>query len=95
MAPGFIDTHTHCDGGLGRLGSNANLNYLRQGVTTVVTGNCGSGTFRVPEYYGNAKCSLFASLSWVVPRRTEMRSARGTGGRTPSPITTTSGSVIG
>ncbi len=41
VAPGFIDMHTHADGGLGRPSSNANLNYLSQGVTTVVTGNCG------------------------------------------------------
>jgi len=50
VAPGFIDTHTHCDGGLAREGSNINLNYLSQGVTTVVTGNCGSGTFRVRRF---------------------------------------------
>lgn len=41
VTPGFIDMHTHCDGGLGRPSSNSNLNYLSQGVTTVVTGNCG------------------------------------------------------
>ena len=41
VSPGFIDMHTHCDGGLGSPSSNANLNYLTQGVTTVVTGNCG------------------------------------------------------
>ncbi len=50
VAPGFIDTHTHCDGALVRPGPNANLNYLTQGVTTVVTGNCGSGTFRIAEF---------------------------------------------
>ena len=50
VAPGFIDTHTHCDGALDRRGPNANLNYLTQGVTTVVTGNCGSGTFLVEEF---------------------------------------------
>ncbi len=49
VAPGFIDMHTHCDGGLGRVDSNVNLNYLLQGTTTVVTGNCGSGTFRIAE----------------------------------------------
>jgi len=47
VSPGFIDMHTHCDRGLGRVPTNANLNYLTQGVTTVVTGNCGSGTFRI------------------------------------------------
>jgi len=41
VSPGFIDMHTHCDSGLGTIDSNANLNYLTQGVTTVVTGNCG------------------------------------------------------
>jgi N-acyl-D-aspartate/D-glutamate deacylase len=41
VSPGFIDMHTHCDSGLGQLDTQANLNYLTQGVTTVVTGNCG------------------------------------------------------
>ena len=49
VAPGFIDMHTHCDGGLGQVNSHVNLNYLIQGVTTVVTGNCGDGTFKVAE----------------------------------------------
>jgi N-acyl-D-aspartate/D-glutamate deacylase len=49
VSPGFIDNHTHCDGGLGRPGSNANLNYLNQGVTTVLTGNCGDGTFEIAK----------------------------------------------
>ncbi|HCS47062.1 MAG TPA: hypothetical protein DIW61_01885 [Candidatus Aminicenantes bacterium] len=47
VSPGFIDLHTHCDRGLSESASKANLNYLIQGTTTVVTGNCGGGTFRV------------------------------------------------
>ena len=49
VSPGFIDIHTHCDRGLSEEDSKANLNYLIQGTTTVVTGNCGSGTFKVAE----------------------------------------------
>ena len=49
VSPGFIDMHTHCDDGLGRSGSNANLNYLIQGTTTVRTGSCGSGTYKIAE----------------------------------------------
>ena len=49
VSPGFIDMHTHCDSGLGQIDSNANLNYLIQGTTTVVTGNCGGGTFKIAE----------------------------------------------
>lgn len=43
VAPGFIDPHTHAAEDLGTPSGRGNLNYLRQGVTTVVTGNDGSG----------------------------------------------------
>lgn len=54
VAPGFIDVHTHCDLSFKNTGWDhqsdqlppsvrGNLNYLYQGVTTVVTGNCGLG----------------------------------------------------
>ncbi len=52
VAPGFIDIHTHCEDGLQtEKGKNAK-NYLTQGVTTVVTGNCGGGTYRVEDFFG-------------------------------------------
>ncbi len=35
VVPGFIDVHTHADG------AGARAEYLRQGVTTMVAGNCG------------------------------------------------------
>ncbi|MBN1912745.1 MAG: D-aminoacylase [Pirellulales bacterium] len=43
VAPGFIDLHTHCDRRITEPKYRANLNYLMQGCTTVVTGNCGGG----------------------------------------------------
>lgn len=49
VAPGFIDIHTHCDRGLGKPGTTFNANFLTQGVTTVVTGNCGSAPFKISE----------------------------------------------
>jgi N-acyl-D-aspartate/D-glutamate deacylase len=51
VAPGFIDLHTHSDDALTRPATRANLNYLMQGVTTVVTGNCGSGPTDVAGYF--------------------------------------------
>src|SRR4029453_19336022 len=54
IAPGFIDLHTHCDGsntGGTREGDRLNKGYLTQGVTTVVTGNCGSGPSDVKGFY--------------------------------------------
>ncbi len=49
VSPGFIDIHTHCDEGLWKVDSNANLNYLIQGTTTVQTGPDGLGTFKIAE----------------------------------------------
>jgi len=43
LAPGFIDLHTHSDSSIVAEATRDNLNYLTQGVTTIVTGNCGGG----------------------------------------------------
>src|SRR5205823_2458001 len=51
IGPGFIDLHTHSDLPLTKAKTAANLNYLTQGVTTVVTGNCGAGPVDVAKYF--------------------------------------------
>ena len=49
VSPGFIDPHTHTLEELSSKDKNANLNYLTQGVTTVVNGNDGGGTYKIAE----------------------------------------------
>src|SRR5437879_1168443 len=39
VCPGFIDVHTHVDSDVHK--SPACENFVRDGVTTIVTGNCG------------------------------------------------------
>jgi N-acyl-D-aspartate/D-glutamate deacylase len=51
VVPGFIDVHTHCDSGVRDKRRKGALNYLYQGVTTLVGGNCGGGTYRVTDYF--------------------------------------------
>jgi hypothetical protein len=51
VAPGFIDLHTHSDAPILSAKTRSNLNYLLQGVTTVVTGNCGSGPLDAATYF--------------------------------------------
>jgi len=51
LAPGFIDLHTHSDEEILHPKNRNNLNYLTQGVTTIVTGNCGFGPVDVKSYY--------------------------------------------
>ena len=46
IAPGFIDVHTHIEPNIPTNAPVYALNFVRQGVTTVITGNCGSS--RVP-----------------------------------------------
>jgi N-acyl-D-amino-acid deacylase len=41
VAPGFIDVHTHIEANLPRSGVFQPANFLKQGVTTLITGNCG------------------------------------------------------
>jgi len=43
VSPGFIDPHTHSLEELFSTDNNHNLNYLTQGVTTVINGNDGGG----------------------------------------------------
>lgn len=49
VAPGFIDPHAHAQGDLasGSRARRENVNYLAQGVTSVVVGNDGHGTFDI------------------------------------------------
>jgi len=51
LCPGFIDLHTHCDSGLTGKTGRGNKNYVTQGCTTVITGNCGSGPVDVGKYF--------------------------------------------
>lgn len=50
VAPGFIDAHAHAD----RSARQRPLaeNYLLMGVTSVVTGNCGSSELDLAEHFG-------------------------------------------
>lgn len=41
VAPGFIDVHTHVEPNIPASGPFRADNFLRQGVTTLITGNCG------------------------------------------------------
>ncbi len=56
VSPGFIDLHTHSDDQVVSPTLRACVNYVIQGCTTSVTGNCGSGPVDVAALY--AKVNL-------------------------------------
>jgi len=49
VAPGFIDVHSHADREL--LNQPDNHNNIRQGITTVVTGNCGHSPVDIDDFF--------------------------------------------
>ena len=55
IAPGFIDIHTHGDSGIVNDRLKSAQNYITQGVTTLVTGNCGNGTYDVAQYFARIR----------------------------------------
>jgi N-acyl-D-amino-acid deacylase len=52
VAPGFIDVHAHVEG---IYTQPAAENFIRMGVTTLVTGNCGFSVTNVDQYLGRMK----------------------------------------
>ena len=52
IAPGFIDVHTHLEGD--EKNDPSATNFILDGVTTCVTGNCGSSNVDIGKY-----------LSWI------------------------------
>ncbi|MEW6186563.1 MAG: amidohydrolase family protein [Thermodesulfobacteriota bacterium] len=71
VTPGFIDVHTHCDQAFEFMNPRfladtfaemkGNFNYLYQGVTTVVTGNCGLGITDTQKWRDMIKTMSFAT----------------------------------
>ncbi len=51
VSPGFIDLHSHSDGPIVKKKTRLAANFLTQGCTTALTGNCGSGPVDVGEFY--------------------------------------------
>ena len=49
VSPGFIDVHTHIEGDEFK-NPTAN-NFIHDGVTTVVTGNCGASNVDMKKYF--------------------------------------------
>ena len=49
VSPGFIDVHTHVEGGIKRVPTADN--YILDGVTSIITGNCGGSEDDLPDFF--------------------------------------------
>jgi N-acyl-D-amino-acid deacylase len=76
VAPGFIDVHTHADTDLYKLPQAEN--FIRDGVTTIVTGNCGYGVSNVREYFEKLKEQGTAlNVATLIGHNTILRAVKG------------------
>jgi len=85
VAPGFIDLHTHSDTPLTRAATRQNLSYLTQGVTTAVTGNCGSGPHVVAPWMRELEQGgVGSNVAHLVPHNDVRRAVMGNVNRPPT-----------
>ncbi|MFQ5825015.1 MAG: amidohydrolase family protein [bacterium] len=83
VVPGFIDMHTHAERKI--LEIPAVENYIRQGVTTVVGGNCGGSPFPIGEFLKKvAANSISLNLALLVGHNTIRKEVMGTENREPT-----------
>lgn len=85
VAPGFIDLHNHSDRSITAERSRLNPNFLRQGCTTIVTGNCGSGVIDVGAYFTEIeKHGAGTHVAHLVPQGAVREKVMGTVQRPPT-----------
>lgn len=78
VAPGFIDVHTHADDGLYELPLAEN--FIRNGVTTIVTGNCGGSVIDVGEYFDNLTTTTVSlNVATLIGHNSVLRAVKGNG----------------
>ncbi len=83
-SPGFIDVHTHVENVVEKVPRGDN--YLMDGVTTVVTGNCGSSDADLGALYRRLeKLGIGLNLASLIGHNTVRRETMGTANRLATP----------
>jgi len=80
IAPGFIDVHAHIEGGESK--NPLATNFIYDGVTTVITGNCGGSAENLKNYF-NSIDSIGTSINVasLIGHNTIRKQAMGTANR--------------
>jgi len=85
LAPGFIDVHTHVEGAVEKVPTGDN--YLRDGVTTVITGNCGGSEVNLGEWFPKIeKLGLGLNVGSLIGHNSVRNAVMGTANRQATPV---------
>jgi N-acyl-D-amino-acid deacylase len=80
VAPGFIDVHGHLEGGETR--NPLSSNFLYDGVTTVVTGNCGGSADNLNIYFNQLdSIGMSINIASLIGHNTIRKQVMGTANR--------------
>lgn len=83
VAPGFIDVHTHIEGDEKRQPTADNFIY--DGVTTVVTGNCGASQTHIGRYFSMLdSLKLSINVATLIGHNDVRKAVMGSANRDPS-----------
>ena len=82
VAPGFIDVHTHVED----IYDNPSAeNFIRMGVTSLITGNCGGSELDIRAFFGRMeKTPIAVNLGTLVGHNTVRAKAMGLDDRPPT-----------
>ncbi len=85
VAPGFIDVHAHIE--LGLFATPTADNFIYDGVTTVITGNCGGSATNLPEFFARIdKDKTSINVASLVGHNTVRRAVLDLANRAATPI---------
>ncbi|NNE99160.1 MAG: D-aminoacylase [Pyrinomonadaceae bacterium] len=83
VAPGFIDVHAHSENVFRNPKAE---NFIRMGVTSLVTGNCGTSRTDIAEFLGRIKETPIAiNISTLIGHNAVRRKIMGSDNRSPTP----------
>lgn len=85
VAPGFIDVHTHVEANLPASARFKPANFLKQGVTTIITGNCGRSRTDVAAMFSALERNgSYINLATLVGHNSVRRQVMEQAARAPS-----------